>query len=200
MGSFTSELKGLIGALLIGCSFSVSSAWAGFELYLLQEGPNLVASGSGRIDLTGLVLNGSLQVRQAGMEPSAGLILTGPAAPTFVDEYTLPSGPSNFGSGQLAAADSGTGDEMGVEGAILYVPQSFISDHQLNATSTYDNQSFSSLGITPGVYTWRWGGGADQVFYLIAVPEPRVGVLLGAGLLVLLGVRLRRLRVGSSAV
>ena len=67
---------------------------------------------------------------------------------------------------------------------------------QLNA---YDNATLSSLGVTPGTYEWTWGVGQNQNFTLIAVPEPRVGLLLGVGFLLVVGVRLRQLRPGSGA-
>jgi hypothetical protein len=49
-----------------------------------------------------------------------------------------------------------------------------------------DNQTFSSLGATPGTYEWTWGSGANQsfTFDIEAVPVP----LIGRGLPVLLAV------------
>ena len=45
--------------------------------------------------------------------------------------------------------------------------------------STYNNQTFASLGVTPGTYVWTWGGGGSfRNFTLIvgaagaAIPEP----------------------------
>jgi hypothetical protein len=166
----------------------------------VQQGPNVVATGNGAIDLTGLVINGSIQTPHAEMEPSSGSIFTGPATPTFSREYVFINGPSDFGTGPQIAADSGSGDIVGIfVGAGLYVPASYISNQLLSDTSTYNNQTFSSLGITPGTYEWMWGKGENQNFTINAVPEPRIGLLLGAGLLVLVGVRLRRLRSGRRA-
>jgi hypothetical protein len=166
----------------------------------MQQGPDVVATGSGALDLTGLIINGSIQMQQAGMEPSGGFLFTGPAGPTFVREYLFINGPLNFGTGPLTAASSGSGDGVGIDfGVALYLPVTYISNEALSDTATYDNQTFSSLGVTPGTYEWTWGKGENQNFTINAVPEPRAGLLLGAGFLVLLGLKLRRLRFGPGA-
>ena len=61
-----------------------------------------------------------------------------------------------------AYATSGTGDKVGVRGtgAVLYVPQGYISG-SLSATNTWSGQTIASLGATPGTYVWSWGSGCD---------------------------------------
>jgi hypothetical protein len=56
----------------------------------------------------------------------------------------------------------------------------------LESTSTYDNATFASLGVTPGVYVWSWGSGAtDDTFTLdigtAAVPESSTWALMLLG-------------------
>jgi hypothetical protein len=68
-------------------------------------------------------------------------------------------------------------------------------------TSIWNNQTFDSLGVTPGTYEWTWGTGMNQNFTLqigpaAAVPEPS-SVLLLAGALVGLVMRHRRMRRGG---
>jgi hypothetical protein len=56
-----------------------------------------------------------------------------------------------------------------------------MSGSPLSDTSTYDNATFASLGVTPGTYEWTWGAGVNQNFTLnAAVPVP--GPIVGAGL------------------
>jgi hypothetical protein len=56
-----------------------------------------------------------------------------------------------------------------------------MSGSPLSDTSTYDNATFASLGVTPGTYEWTWGAGVNQNFTLnAAVPVP--GPIAGAGL------------------
>jgi hypothetical protein len=41
-------------------------------------------------------------------------------------------------------------------GAVLLVPPGYVSETPLSDTATYYNATFSSLGVTPGTYTWTW--------------------------------------------
>jgi hypothetical protein len=135
------------------------------------------------------------------MNPAESVIATGPADIVDYDVY-LGSfiGPLSFGNGGNTLADIGSGDRVGFYNlTFVFVPPGYVSGNSLSDISIYENQTFSSLGVTPGTYEWTWGNGSDQNFTLIAVPEPRVGLLLGAGFLLLVGVRLRQLRLGSGA-
>ncbi len=66
------------------------------------------------------------------------------------------------------------------------MPQGYASDSPLSDTATYDNQTFSSLGATPGTYEWTWGAGPNQNFTLVivtagAVPEPSTWAMMLLG-------------------
>ena len=102
----------------------------------------------------------------------------------------------------LSNAHSGDGDIVGIEGFFkdLFVPAGYESGKPLSNTATYLNQSFLSLGVTPGTYEWIWGTGENQNFTLIigapgaAIPEPASLSLLGVMLAGLLLARPRRQR------
>ena len=184
-------------AVLIGFGLSTPPAQAGYVVTLTQQdmgGVNsVVATGSGPIDLTGLTINIS-GGDNARMFPSAAVILTGPTSGQ-IDAYTgLTTGPTDFGSGGEVFASSGNGDLVGVAGAAgdLAVPTGYTSGNPLSDTSTYTNQTFATLGVTPGTYEWTWGTGPNQNFTLdVVVPEPSSLLLLAgalAGLVMLLGV------------
>jgi hypothetical protein len=56
----------------------------------------------------------------------------------------------------------------------LILPLGYISGSALSDSSTYDNATFSSLGVTPGTYEWSWGAGPNQNFTIQigrAVPD-----------------------------
>jgi VPDSG-CTERM motif len=175
-----------------------SPARAGYIVTLTQSGPNVVANGSGAIDLTGL----SFFFQASGnafIAPSFDIIATGPTAFTDLDVYSGLSGPSNFGTGAQTNASSGSGDLVGIAGDVpltLLVPLGYVSGTALSDTSTYNNATFSSLGVTPGTYEWTWGAGANQNFTLIigsaTVPDSGSTFMLLSGVIVALGSFRRR--------
>jgi hypothetical protein len=172
--------------------FSVQPAQA-YAVTLEQMGSNVVATGSGPINLTGLTFGGSL-----GNIPAifafAGLINTGPSA--LIDVYYGFVGPASFGSG-FAVPNTTSGDFVGIVGAndLLSVPHGYVSNTALSDSMTFDNATFASLGVTPGTYVWSWGTGLpNQNFTLIiggaGVPDGGSTVsLLGFALLGLAALR-----------
>ncbi|MBV9008588.1 MAG: VPDSG-CTERM sorting domain-containing protein [Verrucomicrobia bacterium] len=172
------------GLLIFG-----STAQANYIVTLQQVGPNVAATGSGAIDLTGLSLSQS-SATKAGLDPHSGTITTGPATFTPFDLYQGPiTGPGSFGSGLGILASSGSGDIAGLTLASrITVPQGYVSGTVLSDSSIYNNATFASLGLTPGTYEWSWGTGANQNFTLqigtSRVPDSgSTLVLLGASLL-----------------
>ena len=171
----------IFGTMLIG--LSAPSAQAGYVVDLTQQGSNVVATGSGPIDLTGLSFFATI-VGQASLVSSIGHIITGPTGFTPTDLYTGFTGPADFGSGDLIIpAGSGSGDVVGITAAAgeFFVPSGYVSGTSLSDTATYDSQTFSSLGVTRGRYEWTWGTGANQNFTLVVVPEPSAWAMMLLG-------------------
>jgi hypothetical protein len=180
-------------ALAVGGSLPAQGA---YTVTFLQHGPDVVATGSGSIDLTALgpVSTGSSASGQIlSISPFPFIVTTGPVPIMSVDSYTpapgVITGPTNFGSVAGGSASSGNGDLVGINnlfgGFTLFVPVGYVSGHALSDTSTYDNATFASLGVTPGTHEWTWGTGthADSFTLQIgAVPEPASLSLLAMGL------------------
>jgi hypothetical protein len=169
----------------IGCLLILSPpAQAGFIVTLEQVGSNVVATGSGAIDLTGLSFLG-IDIINGAMSPSTGNLYMGPSASGSVEAYGSLfafSGPASFGSGGPTFANSGSGDYVFVSGSghDVGVPLGYVSGTPLSDSATYDNATFSSLGVTPGTYEWTWGNGANQNFTLeIIGTVPDSGSTLG---------------------
>jgi hypothetical protein len=84
----------------------------------------------------------------------------------------------------------------------LGVPLAYVSDSALSSRMEFADQTFASIGLTPGTYTWTWGSGsnADSLTVQIgpaAVPEPASVLMVGVGLLSLAALRHRRGQVGT---
>ena len=177
-------------AVVIMCGLSVRPAQAGYIVTLQQVGSDVVATGSGTLDTTGLAINIEPPFAPGLMQPDAGAITTGPTG--FASDSqragNLVSGPASFGSGGQTLASSGSGDTVGFAVGqplfTLIVPQNCMfssSCGPLSDSSTYAGATFASLGITPGTYEWRWGTGSDQNFTIRAgstgpTPTPTPGV------------------------
>ena len=123
---------------------------------LTQQGSNVVATGSGAIDLTGLLFDAS-GTTDAALFPLDGQMETGPAFPasSAVALYLgVSTAPPSFGSGGFTEASSGSGDLVEIVSLVsgLAVPSSYVSDTPLSDTSTYDGATFAEVarGVTPG--------------------------------------------------
>jgi hypothetical protein len=190
----------MLGIAMIACS--VPAAKASYVVTIQQEGPDIVATGSGTIKLTG----GDVALFGTNVGSfSSGLlgfyeIYTG-TPNTDLDAYIITTTTgftlSPVGAGTL----SGAGDFVGLntsapEGLTVYVPAGYVSGNSLSSTSTFTDVSFASLDIAPETFTWSWGSGDDAdsiTLNILAVPEPGTSLLFALSATVTLMVRLGRI-------
>ncbi len=179
---------------------------AGVVININQVGSDVVMTGSGTINLTDLTYSYS-GGNSAGIYPSISSLEMGPTSGGIVDVYTSITGPTSLGPGGPASATSGAGSLFGIyeSSSYLEVPQGYTSGGQLSSTDTYSGATFSSLGLTPGTYTWNWGTGANADFLTVnigvaSVPEPTSVIMLGLGSIALIGCVRRARRPSKSAV
>lgn len=177
-------VAGLLAALL-----TAGTARASFIETITQIGPNVVATGSGTIDLTDLGLAGG-SLTDSFVFPSEGEIVTGATIiDAHVSDYLFISGPSFFGGDGRTIATAGSGDTVGLGPfSELLVPLGYISGDALSSAATWDNATFFTLRTLPGIYTWTWGSGnhADsfvlRIIGAVSIPEPASLALFGLGL------------------
>jgi len=157
---------------------SIRPAEAGYTVTLQQVGPNVVATGSGVIDLTGLSIIGKPIFTMTDIEPASGGIFTGTSALADVYQGNV-SGPMSFGNrGDAFYTLIASGDMVGmyaVSGNVVVVPTGYVSGDALSNTAAWSAQTFATLGVTPGTYVWNWGTGGNQNFTLQigpATPTP----------------------------
>jgi len=168
------------------------SAQATYIATLDQVGADLLVTGTGSIDFTDLTFINSLSNGFPNIEASVAQLRLGSPFST-VSQYSGISGPTSFGSGTMfnTFADSGSGNLVGVAGSIgrITVPTSYTSGTPLGiSTATWNNESFASLGITPGTYVWTWGSGIHADSFTLNILQPNsvpdsgstVALMLGA--------------------
>jgi hypothetical protein len=188
------------GALLVGTVTANASPVSPYVVTLEQQGLNVVATGAGEFDLSGLSSAGLSASLVPEIDAPLPRIITGVGGQ--MDLYTGATGPNSFGTGSEHSADSASGDSVGVSDPTpthyILVPQGYVSGTALSDSATYDNATFATLGVTPGTYRWTWGSDADQSFTLeigpVATPLPAALPLFGSalGALGLLGWRRKR--------
>src|SRR5690242_18716086 len=122
---------GLLAVLL-----TAGTAQASFVETVVENGPNVVVSGSGSIEMWGIGIE-STHTFNSYVEADIGAILTG--AKGQVDDWHEVSpyftGPTNFGLGFYRDADSASGDLVGVAlGDVLFLPHGYVAGTPLSNT------------------------------------------------------------------
>jgi hypothetical protein len=179
MATSATRLGGAALAATIALVLSAPPAQAGYVVTLEQVGSDVVATGSGAIDLTGLTFR-SLGAAYAEIVPSVTNLSTGPYCPYRMcwSTYTL-SGPLNFGGGTsrlLPVAVAETPSTSSGRPTLATFPwhRATSPTAPCRTPRPMTTRLSSSLSVTPGAYEWTWGSGANQNFTLdigTAVPE-----------------------------
>ncbi len=114
----------LAGVTALGAAAgSGGRAEAAFTFTFQQEGADVVATGSGSVDLADVSRTG---------------------------EDVLPA--SGVSAQNAVAGVAGSGGLLGV-------PLAYVSGAALSSSMEFAGQTFASIGVTPGTYTWTWGSG-----------------------------------------
>jgi hypothetical protein len=199
-------MAGLGAAVLVGSGLGAPPAKAAYIVTLMQQGSNVVATGSGTVNTVDLTQGPTITGPNALINPNEGelaLQLTNMQQPFNL--FTGITGPASFGSGGLTNADSSS--ESPDAGRILIdgsLGQLAVSTSAfLSNTATWDNATLNSLGVTPGTYVWTWGTGTDADSFTLdvvapaSVPEPASVALLAVPLGLIIGLAVRRHRAAS---
>ena len=147
-----------------------------FVFTLQEQGGDVVGDGSGTINTSSLTSIGT-DSAQAYIDAGHANVAVGPATTTVGSAFVGITGPTSAGTGSLLNATSGTGDEVAIDGfdSAIFVPTGYISGAALSDSATWVGSSYSSLGLTPGIYEWTWGSGrtaGSVILNVIPVPEP----------------------------
>jgi hypothetical protein len=180
-------------ALCVAASVGIcNSALAGVTIKVEEVGSDVVMAGGGTLDLSLWTLF-TPGFGTPGMKADEGVSL-GPDPMHEVDLYFTPqgfAGPASIGTGtSFIPATSGSGDPSGLTWTapmglteLLGVPSGYTSgDPIIGSTALFEGESFLTMGISPGSYTWTWDtatGGSDFFTINVNVPAPGALALFG---------------------
>lgn len=155
---------------------------------------NVVLNAEGTLNLDGLTNIGSTPLGVGFVQPDRGLFLvtrpfngSGTVRRQAVYDGEI-SGPSAFGTGGATGSDVGQDDAplIGIIANDLRVDADYESNEFITTSTTFTNQTFSSLGFIEGTYVWSWGSGENFDTLTLVIPEPTsLGLFGSLGLLAL---------------
>jgi hypothetical protein len=135
---------------------------------LIEVGSDVILSGTGNFNTTNLTftfpgtLNGSVRPNNANFFSGEGNVTQLSSDAYGGVSLTIPS---NFGSGVLTQANTGNGVAVGIQtigpSTYLILPTGYVSNSNITTQSTFTSKTLSSLGATPGTYTYNWGSGSN---------------------------------------
>jgi hypothetical protein len=165
------------------CLFNVP-AYATVTMNVEQVGDDVVASTTGTLDQAGLTWHYADHAGGGAQGSGPGYIGTGLESESRV--YSGFTGPSSFGAGSNFVSAS-FNDWFGFAVSTGEYGISVFTSHEgeVFGSSTFLNQTFATLGLTPGTYVFT--SSADHIFVNIGAPVPEPAtwelMLLGFGLL-----------------
>jgi hypothetical protein len=187
-----------LSAVLLGTAAMATPAEAAYVINIEQVGNDVVATGSGSVDTSGLTFFGPVGTGTGPLIiPQAAIFGFGGGA---LPLYQFPDqGPTSWGVGPGASASSVTADvTVGVIGVanFIYLPAGYVSGSPLGTNiAIFANQTFASIGLTPGSYVYRLGASAASDTFTLnigsPVPEP-AGWALMIGGFAMIGAGMRR--------
>ncbi|MEO0485839.1 MAG: VPLPA-CTERM sorting domain-containing protein [Pseudomonadota bacterium] len=179
------RLKAFVVAAAMAVLPTLSQA-ATYTLTFVDDGTDVVATGVGTFDLTGLPFDGLVSV-QPYVHPNSGDFMTG-AQDFSMQAYAVTlTSPQPWGSGTPVLASSGSGDSVAFwTGGRLFLSQSYATGDALLSIATWNNHSLASLGLSVGTQSYSFGNNTFNMVFTDSaaapVPLPASVALLLAGL------------------
>ncbi len=171
-------LRAIRPALVIFIFAGACESRAAITITANEVGSSVLFQYSGVINLAGTLVNFADQTQGSAVNPTTSYLQFAPVGQNFpyiYYDFFTGNFPASFGTGALSQVSNGTGDIFAIGKGLIIVPSGYVSGNPLAGSATYASSSFSSLGITPGNYTW---GLSSDTVTLNVVPEPGVPALL----------------------
>jgi hypothetical protein len=185
---FSSSRLGLVvGSLVFGCA----TLDAQLAINIQESGKDTILTWSGSLNTANATTNADNAFETDENACNMGAMLATSAtlcyfktSGIFFNAWVMTQTVSNFGTGSIAVATTGTatsGYGFMLQGYDDYFALStdYTSGSLLSGSLTWSNATIDSLGLTPGTYTFAVGNkGSDETITLTiasaSVPEPSV--------------------------
>jgi len=150
-----------------------------FTVRVSEVGSDVVWSGSGSFNLAALSLASS-GTNGSAFQALAGIWAIGPSS--SVQRYggaSLTGYSTTFGNNLVVPTPISSGSTFGVvsggvSGRVIIVPSGYTSNTVISGTATYTGATITSMGLTPGTYTWAWGSGANSSSIVMTIESSSV--------------------------
>lgn len=163
------KFKKLIAAIAFATSVC---AHAHYTVTIYQSGSDVIAVGSGSINMISLKGDVYTRVIQPNIASGYGLLALGKRNPgIYLGQVT---GPDRFGFAPgVIDATYAEGDAVGIDASwgTLMVPNGYVSGAPLQSLARWNDWTLSSLGLRPGEYRWSWGEGTYWDTFTIVVTQ-----------------------------
>jgi len=161
---FVAALMMLSGLLVAG------GANATYTFTFTESGGNVVATGSGTLNITGLVLN-AIVGGNGYIWPFQSSVVSSDLNNNPMDRYSANLTGPTLGSAGITAKTSNTGDGVGFwkDSGLLFVPQNYVSGAQLTSSQTWNGATLALLGLTVGTYTFSYGTAPNNDSFVVIV-------------------------------
>ena len=161
---------------LIASALHAPASHAAYMITVQEVGADVVATGSGSLNLAALVRAGGVFGWPNTLIPDNGTVGVGPLAADCTLYVGNVSFPAVIGTGGSVAPSSGSGSFVGtIGGGYLVVPLRYVSGSPLgDSVTTFVGRTLADLGLAPGEYVWSWGEGstADSLTVRVQAPTP----------------------------
>lgn len=152
----------------------MANANAVYTITVSQVGGNVVMSGTGQINTTGLTV-GATNTACAGQVTGVWFGGTGILCIGSGQAGLLANGGGGFtvpvmGTGGQTTASSATGSPVFMTTNSLYLPAGYTSNTPISSSSTFSGKTLATLGATVGTYTVTLP--SDTIVINVVAPAP----------------------------
>lgn len=140
---------------------AINSAHAVFTINIVQSGPDVVMTGSGTINTTGIPVfpSGGVCGQSLGVVEAVHICIgTGLLGERYSSAFTTPI--SGITTGATSLGSTGTGPTISAVVSELYLPVGYVSGSAISNSSTYAGKTLAGMGLTDGaIHTFNLTSG-----------------------------------------